>query len=135
MGRFAAAVRTMSAQIYWGKAWREASEERVRRGKAPRLSVRRAILLRQGPNGNWIAGLCEWRFGICQEPTWLCAWTTLAEARTAALDAWEAKRLPLLWAYHGERRMRPFFRGLNEPSAALAHVNPRPSNPNSGKAA
>lgn len=125
----------MTAKIYWGKAWREASEERVRRGKAPRLAVRRAIVLRQGSKGRWIAGLCEWRFGICKAPTWLCGWTTLPEARAAALETWEAKRLPLLWAYNGERRMRPFFRDLNEPSAALAHMPPHSSNPNSGKAA
>ncbi|WP_426265161.1 hypothetical protein [Sphingomonas sp. PWP1-2] len=105
----------MSARIYWGAAWKRARDLRASRGKAPRLAVRRAILLRQGANGSWIVGIHEWRFGIWKPPTWLCGWSTLPDARKAALDAWDQHRLPLLWAYHGERNMRPFFRNLNEP--------------------
>lgn len=105
----------MTARVYWGKAWAQARDLRASRGKAPRLAVRRAIVLRQGSNGHWVAGIHEWRFGAWKPPTWLCGWESLPEARKAALEAWDRHKIPLLWAYHDERGLRPFFTGLNEP--------------------
>lgn len=125
----------MSARVYWGGSWQRARELRASRGQAPRLAVRRAILLREGANGRWVAGIYEWRFGRWKPPIWLCGWCTLAEAREAALDAWDQHRLPLLWAYHDERGMRPFFRDLNEPKIARALAAARPSDKTGERAA
>ena len=107
----------MSARIYWPSAWSHAREHRARSGKAPRLAVRRSIVLRQGPEGDWSAGVFEWRFGAWKKPNWLCGRVALAEARAAALAEWEKHKLPLLWSYYGEG-VRPFYEGLNEPKAA-----------------
>jgi len=108
----------MSAHIYWPDAWRQARDRRAVSGKAPRLAVRRSILLRQAPEGEWVAAIYEWRFGKWKQPTWLCGRTGLSEARQVALAAWETHRLPLLWAYRDENCMRPFHLGHSEPREA-----------------
>lgn len=125
----------MTAHIYWGKAWRQARELRAGRGKAPRLAVHRAILLRQGKSGLWVAAIHERRFGCWKSPTILCGWTGLDGARKAALEAWESHRLPLMWSYNDERGLRPFYQDLNEPDMARLNALVRGAGETRGKAA
>lgn len=113
----------MSGRVYWPDEWRQARERRAASGRAPRLAVRRSILLRQAPEGEWVAAIYEWRFGKWKQPTWLCGRTALPQARRAALAAWEEHRLPLLWAYADEVGVRPFYPGLSEPGGG-AHERP-----------
>ncbi|MDY7525848.1 hypothetical protein [Sphingomonas sp. 10B4] len=109
----------MTARVFGIERWRDARVNRARVGKAPRLAVRRTILLRQTVAGSWAVTVQEWRFGMWKQPEVLCRGVPLPKARATALAAWRDRRLPLLWAYL-DNNTRPFHEGRSEPREARA---------------
>lgn len=110
----------MTARVYNVADWYGAQRARAMRGKAPRLAVQRGIYLRQSADGRWDVLISERRFGKWGKPEWVCPPGPLQTARAAALTAWRQHKLPLLWTYAGERRVRPFYEGVSEPQAVPA---------------
>ncbi len=110
----------MTAHVYSVSCWWHARQNRARSGKAPRLAVRRSILMRQTPRGSWAVAVCEWRFGKWKKPEWLCQAVPFDEAHSVMLQAWQQYRLPVFWSYSDETRLRPFLFGRNEPAESAA---------------
>jgi hypothetical protein len=103
------------ARVYPPACWARARAARAVRGKAPRLAVRRSILMRQSKSGTWSVGIFEWRFGKWQKPEWLCGSAPFEEARGAVDKAWHRYRLPMAWGYATDTHLRPFLLGSSEP--------------------
>lgn len=110
----------MTAQISPASSWWRARNQRALTGKAPRLAVRRSILMRQAPNGSWTVAVCEWRFGKWKKPEWLCQSVPFDQAHGVTLQAWRQYRLPVCWSYSSDTRLRPFLFGRNEPAESAA---------------
>jgi hypothetical protein len=103
------------ARVYSAACWARARAARAVRGKAPRLAVRRSILMRQSKSGTWSVGIFEWRFGKWRKPEWLCGSVTFEEARATIDAAWKRYRLPMAWGYAADKHLRPFLFGASEP--------------------
>ncbi|MEG8058011.1 hypothetical protein QP150_16155 [Sphingomonas sp. 22L2VL55-3] len=103
----------MTAQVYPSSAWYLARSARALAGKAPRLAVIRAIVIRERQDRGWCVELVERRYGVWKKPEWLCIGTTLDEAKTVAEKAWRKHRLPVALVPPGGRHMRPFH--INRP--------------------
>jgi hypothetical protein len=103
----------MTAQVYPSSAWYLARSARASAGKAPRLAVIRAIVIRERPDRGWCVEMVERRYGVWKKPEWLCVGTTLDEAKTVAEKAWRKHRLPIALVPPGGRHMRPFH--INRP--------------------
>ncbi len=110
----------MTAQVYPSSAWYLARSARASAGKAPRLSIIRAIVIRQRSDGAWGVGLVERRYGVWKKPEWLCAGTTLDAAKAVAEKAWRKHRLPIALVPPGERHLRPFHINRPEPIGSAA---------------
>lgn len=103
----------MTAQVYSAATWYLARSARASAGKAPRLPVIRAIVLRQRSETAWNVATVERRYGVWKKPETLCADTSYEAARAVAEKAWRKHRLPIACVHLGERAMRPFH--INRP--------------------
>ncbi|MEN2786076.1 hypothetical protein ACFOKI_06690 [Sphingomonas qilianensis] len=110
----------MTARLYSPTDWARARARRAIRGKAPRLAIRRSILMRQSKSGAWSVGIFEWRFGKWQKPQWLCGSVSFQDARETVSDAWQQYRLPVAWGYAADDRLRPLLFGFSEPIGGAA---------------
>lgn len=105
----------MTALVYASAEWFAARERRARAGKAPRLALRRCIMLRQQADGTWCVGIYTWKLGRWLKPDWVCPPASLAQARGAARAAWQQSKLPIMWHYSGRKGLQPFRFGYSEP--------------------
>ncbi len=110
----------MTAQVYPAAAWYLARSARASAGKAPKLAVIRAIVIRERPGCGWGVGIMERRFGVWKKPEWLCGGTSYDAARAVAEKEWRKHRLPIAYVRPGERSMRPFHINQPEPLGGVA---------------
>jgi hypothetical protein len=111
----------MMGEVLGPAHWAAARRRRAMLGKAPRLAVRRVLMLREYRNGQWRAAICAWRFGRWLAPEWLCEPCSLKAARSAAFAVWRAgQRMPAAWQYATDSTARPLRFGQNEPRAVTA---------------
>jgi len=103
----------MTAQVYPSSAWYRARSARASAGKAPRLAVIRASMIRERPGVDWCVGLVKRRYGIWKKPEWLCAGTILDTAEAIVKEACRKHRLPIALVSTGGPHMRPFH--VNRP--------------------
>ncbi len=103
----------MTAQVYPSSAWYLARSARASAGKAPRLAVIRAIVIRGRLDRGWCVEMVERRYGAWKKPERLCVGTTFDEAKTVAEKLWCKHRLPIALVPPGGRHMRPFH--VNRP--------------------
>lgn len=110
----------MSARMFGPRDWEAARQRRALAGRAPRLVLRRLIMLRQQPGGSWRVVVHTWRYGRWLPPELLCASAPKAHAQHVARDAWKRMGLPVMWQGIGDAKPRPLRFGRNASQAVLA---------------